>query len=82
MQDVSGRFWPDFARRERQKTARSSHCCSTSWSVKPHLYTIKRTEALRKKQWDQWLAVNCETVKAYNEELEARSVFSDDIRCF
>ena len=39
-------------------------------------------EASRKKQCEQWLAENCEAVNAFNEDVEAHGVFSDNIRSF
>ncbi|MNC54702.1 Post-segregation antitoxin CcdA [compost metagenome] len=40
------------------------------------------TEALRRKQCEQWLAENSEAVNAYNEGVEAHGVFSDYVRSF
>lgn len=37
-------------------------------------------EALRRTQCEQWLAENSEAVNAYNEDVEAHGVFSDDVR--
>lgn len=42
----------------------------------------EQTEALRKKQSEQWLAENSEAVNAYNEYVEAHGVFSDCGRSF
>lgn len=39
-------------------------------------------EALKKKQREQWLAENRKAINAYNEHVEARGVFSDDLRSF
>jgi antitoxin CcdA len=39
-------------------------------------------DALKKQQCAQWLAENSEAVNAYNEEVEAHGVFSDNIRSF
>jgi antitoxin CcdA len=39
-------------------------------------------EALRNKHCEQWLAENSQAVNAYNEEVEARGSFSDDVRSF
>lgn len=39
-------------------------------------------EALRRNQCEQWRAQNSEAVNAYNEEVEAHGVFSDNIRSF
>lgn len=40
------------------------------------------SEALRRKQREQWLAENSEAVNAYNEYVEAQGVFSDSVRSF
>jgi antitoxin CcdA len=45
-------------------------------------FELALAEALRKKQCEQWLAENSEAVNAYNEEVEAHGVFSDDVRSF
>ena len=39
-------------------------------------------EALKKQQAEQWLAENSEAVNAYNREVEAHGVFSDQVRSF
>ncbi|MBJ7370647.1 MULTISPECIES: type II toxin-antitoxin system CcdA family antitoxin [Pseudomonas] len=39
-------------------------------------------EALKKQQAEQWLAENSEAVNAYNGEVEAHGVFSDQVRTF
>ena len=39
-------------------------------------------EALKMQQCEQWLAENREAVNAYNEEVEAHGVFSDNVRSF
>jgi antitoxin CcdA len=39
-------------------------------------------DALKKQQSELWLAENSEAVNAYNEEVEAHGVFSDNIRSF
>ena len=42
----------------------------------------EQTEALRKKQSEQWLAENSDAIHAYNELVEAHGVFSDSVRSF
>ena len=42
----------------------------------------EQTEALRKKQSEQWLAENSDAIHAYNEHVEAHGVFSDSVRSF
>jgi antitoxin CcdA len=39
-------------------------------------------EVLRKGHSEHWLAENSEAVHAYNEEVEAHGVFSDNVRSF
>ena len=39
-------------------------------------------DALKKQQCEQWRAENSEAVNAYNEEVEAHGMFSDNIRSF
>jgi antitoxin CcdA len=39
-------------------------------------------EALLKDRRERWLAVNRPAIDAYNEEVEARGVFSDGVRGF
>lgn len=39
-------------------------------------------EALKKQQAEQWQAENSEAVNAYNREVEAHGVFSDQVRTF
>lgn len=43
---------------------------------------LNSAEALRRKQFEQWLTENREAVKAYNEFVEAHGVFSDFVRSF
>ena len=40
------------------------------------------TEAVKQKQRDLWLAQNRAAIAAYNERVEAKGVFSDDVRRF
>ena len=39
-------------------------------------------EVLKKKQREHWLTENRKAIHAYNEHVEAHSVFSDDLRSF
>ncbi len=39
-------------------------------------------EALKRKQFEQWLTENREAVKAYNEFVEAHGIFSDFVGSF
>ena len=39
-------------------------------------------QALKEKQREQWLADNRQAIAAYNEQVEANGVFSDELRSF
>lgn len=40
------------------------------------------TDALKRKQREQWLAENKAAIKAYNQHVEKHGVFSDGLRIF
>ncbi len=40
------------------------------------------TQAVRESLAEQWLKENAEAIQAYNKRVDARGVFSDDLRTF